>query len=204
MAEEIKEWKATGIVGHFLGKDWWITRIHRIQADAIAAKEAELAKMKASGSEMLLRFSEEMCVLQDENAAMKAQLAIAAQPVKADKALLDWLDNEIAFCNGPASSFPPFTKKLQTIRDALFSIPPPEPRNGWQPIESAPKDGEIIDLWEDGGRYPECWWSAQQWISYVTGTSGKKKEDHSYYVIENPTHWQPLPASPPCVGGKDG
>jgi hypothetical protein len=71
----------------------------------------------------------------------------------------------------------------------------------WQPIETAPKDGTVIDLWA-GQRRPGCFyeriddpltgevygegWSQQ----YVENTS------NSFRVFEDPTHWMPLPEPP--------
>ena len=51
---------------------------------------------------------------------------------------------------------------------------------GWQSIETAPKDGTPIDLWVPGiGRVTEEWWDDDSW-----GVPGK------------PTHWMPLPDAP--------
>ena len=64
---------------------------------------------------------------------------------------------------------------------------------GWQPIETAPKDGTEIDLWRDGERWCNWWWSKghKAWI-----------RKHSYPIVTSvmsdpqPTHWMPLPAAP--------
>ena len=63
----------------------------------------------------------------------------------------------------------------------------------WQPIESAPKDGTLIDLWlvfedNDSGRAPDCYWSnpANQWQQ--VGVRGSA-------VMGTPTHWF-LPVPP--------
>ena len=59
---------------------------------------------------------------------------------------------------------------------------------GWQPIETAPKDETQILLW-----FPEMearhtgYWDGEQWrIDYAEG-------DHSDWVV---THWMPLPPPP--------
>jgi hypothetical protein len=61
----------------------------------------------------------------------------------------------------------------------------------WQPIETAPKDGSYILGYEDQGLgiYRETQYENGRWVwfeiidGYLTGWS--------------PSHWMPLPASPP-------
>lgn len=74
---------------------------------------------------------------------------------------------------------------------------------GWQPIETAPRDGTmIIGLWPDGfsksGRriVDLTRYVSDQWEHgyYCTGEGS--------YRYEAPTHWQPLP-SPPTLSAKD-
>jgi hypothetical protein len=81
---------------------------------------------------------------------------------------------------------------------------------GWLPIESAPKDGAIVDLWvaskqrfsektihyriadakfcrpEDDSLADECWCSWQY----------KYDEECLVAISETPTHWMPLPVAP--------
>jgi hypothetical protein len=71
---------------------------------------------------------------------------------------------------------------------------------GWQPIETAPKDGTIVDLWgpkfnRDGiwngeCRYASCRWS-NGWQNAYWCPLDKKSQ---------PTHWMPLPAAPQRAG----
>lgn len=83
---------------------------------------------------------------------------------------------------------------------------------GWQPIETAPKDGTPIDLWlgndEDPHRRTDCYWGRPhhecgEYGSYCDNCppdrdmwcdplSGGYEEDLA------PTHWMPLPAPPPA------
>jgi len=77
----------------------------------------------------------------------------------------------------------------------------------WLPIESAPKDGTIIDLWANGNRRTDCYWGKpdhscgeagsycdSDWHSdepgWVDGCFGE------FLHVQDATHWMPLPAAP--------
>jgi hypothetical protein len=67
----------------------------------------------------------------------------------------------------------------------------------WQPIETAPKDGTIIDVWAkygDGGeRYPNAEFIRGEWR--VWGIDGF--ESPGYVKIDGTaTHWMPVPGPP--------
>lgn len=76
--------------------------------------------------------------------------------------------------------------------------------SGWQPIETAPKDGTLIDLWVDGTRLPDCRWYAEcaeweqepHWAQKYAETG----PDCGFPVSGAPTHWMPQP-EPPTSGG---
>jgi hypothetical protein len=58
----------------------------------------------------------------------------------------------------------------------------------WQPIETAPKDGTLIDLWTPAGRLTDYGW----------GLDGAECWTHpdGYVADAQPTHWMPLPPPP--------
>lgn len=70
------------------------------------------------------------------------------------------------------------------IADAALAQPP-RPVDGWEGIESAPKDGtEVLGYWDKS----RCMEVVSQWPEGGWDADGTK--------ISAPTHWQPLPAPP--------
>ena len=72
------------------------------------------------------------------------------------------------------------------------------PAGGWQPIETAPKDGsQIVIYWP--------YWSSDPFIANYSGDSGGWEGERCLtpthaeaYPERQPTHWMPLP-KPPAV-----
>ena len=62
--------------------------------------------------------------------------------------------------------------------------------DGWQPIETAPKDGTEVLVWDDGcvvaAFFGRLGWQLTQTGAYA--------EDADLYGA--PTHWRPLPEGP--------
>jgi hypothetical protein len=86
--------------------------------------------------------------------------------------------------------------------------PPPEVEGGWRPIESAPKDGTVIDVWQ-AGEFPSRWtasWRKQdhQCISEYCDMCPTKHEGRAGWrdcifgddVLLRITHWMPVPPPP--------
>lgn len=72
--------------------------------------------------------------------------------------------------------------------------------NEWMPIETAPKDGTLVDLWcrapgifTRQGRIPECWFSGECWWRHDDSSFG---DDQCRSRVHNATHWMPLPSPP--------
>lgn len=82
---------------------------------------------------------------------------------------------------------------------------------GWRDIESAPRDGTVIDLWANGVRYCDCFWhpdDARVGQNYIVGAGDGELDwytyqDGGYWLGVNPTHWQPLPAPPVAAAEGD-
>lgn len=68
----------------------------------------------------------------------------------------------------------------------------------WQPFETAPKDGTVIDLWiphlnsqrETDCRFTNAVWSSGEWVDFWSG------DLISDLFIDKPTHWMPIPEGP--------
>lgn len=68
---------------------------------------------------------------------------------------------------------------------------------GWQPIETAPRDGTLVDLWVDhgqgNGKRIAC-------CKYDAGSSHPDWVERSYGILDvisgTPTHWMPIPEAP--------
>lgn len=81
---------------------------------------------------------------------------------------------------------------------------------GWLPISEAPKDGTLVDLWQDGKRYTDVFWSFSRnaktkeplsdpvWDGWAR--EGSVGMSHTPNYIEHKgqraTHYRPLPAPP--------
>ena len=81
-------------------------------------------------------------------------------------------------------------------RNRILAALEPAAPQGWQPIETAPKDGTQIDVWcpdaDDGYRVADAWVDhAGNWRCCF---------DNNVRWARQPTHWQPLPV-PPDVRG---
>jgi hypothetical protein len=71
---------------------------------------------------------------------------------------------------------------------------------GWRPIETAPKDGTIIDLLFRGNtRVTDCAWSNGEWW---TSEQGEPVVCVSHGPAQ-PTHWMPLPTPPGSTTAAD-
>lgn len=64
----------------------------------------------------------------------------------------------------------------------------------WQPIETAPRDGTIVDLWRPNyGGERLC---AYRWEQLSEGNGFFSPVGSGYCVVRDATHWMPLPEPP--------
>jgi len=93
----------------------------------------------------------------------------------------------------------------------LAAPSPPTPRRlivgeGWKPIETAPRDGTEVLLWDEdsGGSCEVAFWSATHscWLEDFTADppAGTDVVGQTVYL---PTHWMPLPPPPDPNTGRE-
>lgn len=63
---------------------------------------------------------------------------------------------------------------------------------GWQPIETAPKDGRTVWVW-NGEHCQMEWYGSDEWSGWLH--SDPLLSDADPDPVQ-PTHWRPLPAAP--------
>lgn len=80
----------------------------------------------------------------------------------------------------------------------------------WQPIETAPKDGTLVDLWvvknifKRQMRRAACWWYSHDddggyWKQEFSECLNDATQGDGGFCLDDddvPTHWMPLPAAP--------
>ena len=67
---------------------------------------------------------------------------------------------------------------------------PQEPA-GWQPIETAPKDGTPVDLWRGGERLTNM-----RRVEIAPDNVFYEPAESGYSCVRDATHWAPLPSAP--------
>lgn len=96
---------------------------------------------------------------------------------------------------------------------AALPVAAPPAVTGWQPIESAPKDGtDVLLFWEaEYGQRFVRYWAVGRWLAFGDGSKGwvgesfRSDPDGNWTRIlgERPTHWQPM-LTAPALGGPNG
>jgi hypothetical protein len=80
---------------------------------------------------------------------------------------------------------------LTAITDAGYRIVP-----GWQPIETAPKDGEWIIVYDANYDHSSSSYLIAYWHKPLKVWAGKPNSKGRFPLWENATHWMPLPPAP--------
>jgi hypothetical protein len=98
-----------------------------------------------------------------------------------------------------------FQSWVRAVADAALSETADQalPKDGWQPIESAPRDGTLVLLWAPD--YREDAPSLGSWCERVgawDADSGTMEDGPAWSndACSGPTHWMPLPAPPTTKG----
>jgi hypothetical protein len=88
------------------------------------------------------------------------------------------------------SQAPQTARALDECREALEA-------SGWQPIETAPKDGTVVDLWAHWPEHDR--WMRTADAVWDAGAQNWKSGFYHFGQYSYPptvTHWMPLPAPP--------
>ena len=80
------------------------------------------------------------------------------------------------------------------LTDMIRRLRAAEARTAWQPIETAPRDGQRVTLYVVSPHWkrPEL----GLWHRGPEGTGWHQDAERSKLTRGTPTHWQPLPAAP--------
>jgi hypothetical protein len=75
---------------------------------------------------------------------------------------------------------------------------------GWRPIETAPKDGTMVDLWCRATHGRDMRITDMWWIERGIWRSGRR-DPFKEEMATRATHWRPIPAPPEVapLGGDD-
>ena len=94
-------------------------------------------------------------------------------------------------------------QKIQDMEDAM---------GGWQPIETAPKDGSTILVFGEGEISVAFWenpvrcgfWRCVGYGILACEDSGSPYARPPSLIHPDPTHWMPLPITPECFEKGEG
>lgn len=65
----------------------------------------------------------------------------------------------------------------------------------WLPIDTAPKDGTKIDVWQRDLRYTNAFWSGTEECWCIDGPHGPE-EPTPLAIAPAVSHWMPVPKDP--------
>lgn len=159
--------------------------------------DTSIKALAGNAHQLLCKYRLEGSPLRDEAASPQAQ----AQPVGVRELIAKWRDAAVQFNENGYVGFI-FDNCARELEQALSSIPPNEQGakvpDGWQPIETAPKDDKVCLMGWGESRYRDGYGPIiMRWFNNA-GDLAKgfwTCNAIQYY----PTHWMPLPAAPSPV-----
>lgn len=103
-----------------------------------------------------------------------------------------WIPDE----NGVMREYDAGDPYAQEVFQRNYETVKAQRKEGWQPIETAPKDGSLVLAWREGWDKP-CF---VRWIfnSRTETTFWNDSIEYDFYENETepPTHWLPIPEIP--------
>lgn len=139
--------------------------------------------------------------------AFCVEIPSVRRPTPAGDAVEDW-EGTLRYCEREwRKEREHMCRQIAELRAAIAAMG----GAGWRPIETAPRDGTVIDVWVDDDRHTNVYWGRpahscgeygdycdccpryDAWVCadtnyYLTGDEG--------YACDEPTHWMPLPPTP--------
>lgn len=121
--------------------------------------------------------------------------------VKDFLAALDRLENDAlssrdgyGYSGGDAETIRRVLYENETLKAENEELKAKLDKAKWQPIETAPKDERVL-LWTGQEKY--CGhWSKNPFTNHEAWIIAEWGNDGDQALLENPTHWMPLPSYP--------
>lgn len=134
----------------------------------------------------------------DANAALIAELRNAAPALLAAAASVGELQVAVMDANAAAAMAQADAIRQRPRAEATERAP--EQAAGWQPIESAPKDGTHVLVLD--AHAPNVPPTTVHWFNGGWHLSVNQRGEFSEYIWGTPSHWMPLP-KPPAIQARD-
>lgn len=170
-------------------------------ADVIEAKDDHITSLLNTAIEQ----KEEIERLRSHIGDMRASEEAATLAVIRTQGCGCTVNGEIVPCDHPGAfdtvgRKPGHCECRDSARAVLAIFTTTQPGDGWQPIETAPEDEVVWTLWD--GVNNKTGEPARYYHAAYQDDEGKWFEVEHDDMIDEPTHWRPLPAPPANTGGE--
>lgn len=175
---------------------------HRQALELLEAKVAEI--LPGSSQRVTLSRYDAICVRDALRTLSGSYAAGWAAAVERAAGLSDRAAEKTEQSESPLSAtFSEFYRSNATTIRSLALSPQADEADGWRTMESAPKDGTVIDVWRQyyikgksvrGSRLTNISWARDRWVD--EDEDGIEWGPDQYEQECRATHWRPLPAQP--------
>lgn len=119
---------------------------------------------------------------------------------------MDVISHDLEFIAEMRASLPTLITTIRALMEAVEEKVGNPNLNGWQPIETAPKDGTGIIVIDMSAEKPEpgyANWIFDCWSAVDGEFEGAEGDEALFHAMVwvSPTHWTPLP-QPPAIRSK--